>query len=1177
MLDSTTSDEVGVISVDLATDSDTSTLSLLASDDDDAQHHPDEMQDHDGATLGAHHTGTVNHQGSSTSDILADTVQDADSGSGSGGGTHLAPVQQLGASDYNDTHFPHPDAVYRRSDANTAAVALAPPHDRMCSTNNCRRFSRFTFTDFEWPACCTLCYSQGSSSHSSTCDASQGTCTTRGCQRRLNSDPLVGWHPVGERFCCVGCIDTAGTRHSATCDATLRSQNDIEPSASHANAPSRPAATLALTLMLSPLPLVPRILVVMLTTFATLTHGAPGTPALAGSGVFGVLLVPPTRCSFVLVLATSTFLSLSNADEQRLPQLPCVTIHVYDPADHFHTVYTVNQASSGHASDPSHLVYGDSDSEAALFRSVYGAANHHEPDSETPHGPHAAQQGPGSPSTLDHPSTQLGDTLTHAVMPTSVDTPAYTSFLHGLLAQMQDETDSESDGSLVPDNWSSDDATPEPHQFPTFHDPGTAHSDQLDEEASDCEGACGSDDSDLRSETDGCADTSDDGNPRINYPTCANYNCNRPSNRPDAPGALCCPRCQPVPHSMHTTSCNRAWIEEMLLDLRHTAPSSRAEPVVARTPMERSLTWATTVALSLALSPLPLSYTIPAIVLAYLTPIVLAAPARLPTPPGFDVDADSGHGSGGGAQSDSRRDRHGTRTTTSATITTDATVAPQSTDNELPAVITLTDILTAGSDGFLTPYDGAQIPCEMPDCPYVASIIAGDFMALCCYDCALYHAHSCSRTPFPLGASAPGGAVSTSIAVPGGYHGGGDNVVAAAAAVGMTSGTLTDIQPPNPCGLLTAAQLAGMARQPGQSASNADVCDIAAAIAASLADLRTATPVATPVLTAPLGVSSSATTAAPAIWDDFSGANVPGPASTHIASLRTLSSARAGQSDLATAHVASLTSLTHADRSDALHLHRISSDAALLATSAEVVVTIYGFIAQATDSLQHLQQQYDDQCTPDSAAALDVARIALTHGLAALHGVLPLSVLLPYGDRYGTPYFTRRDLLLDDPSEQHTLSQRTSSSRRTGPTPMLLLFALVASTIFIAQLSVSATIHTTQPSALAPHGSAASAPSGPTALSPHASAASAPAGPTVLPEGSGIPIQADETRAGVADLSVTARTTGIVRSDTLATNARTRGTGPVPSRRGDEHAMREALHQRRIPFRRSPAQSRRRR
>ena len=122
---------------------------------------------------------------------------------------------------------------------------------------------------------------------------------------------------------------------------------------------------------------------------------------------------------------------------------------------------------------------------------------------------------------------------------------------------------------------------------------------------------------------------------------------------------------------------------------------------------------------------------------------------------------------------------------------------------------------------------------------------------------------------------------------------------------------------------------------------------------------------------------------------------------------------------------------------------------------------------------------------------------------------------------------------------------------------MLLLFALVASTGFIAQLSVSATTHTTQP----------------TAFAPHASAASAPVGPAVLPEGSGIPIQADETRAGVADLSVTARTTGVVRSDTLATNARTHSTGPVPSRRGDEHAMREVLHQRRIPFRRSPAQT----
>ena len=674
-----------------------------------------------------------------------------------------------------------------------------------------------------------------------------------------------------------------------------------------------------------------------------------------------------------------------------------------------------------------------------------------------PHNPYVSQQGCEPPSTQDGLTTQLGD---HTATSPSADTPAYTSFLHGLLTQIRDGTDSESDGSLVPDGQSLDDAEPDPGPISTPDDG----------EASACGDAC-DDDSDLHNEADSCADTSDDGNPLIDYPTCANYNCNRPSNRPDVPGALCCSRCQPIPHSMHTTSCNRAWIEEMLLDLEHTAARSRAEPVIARTTVTRSLAWTATIALSLALSPLPLSCNVLAVVLAHLTPLVHAAPARPPTPPAFDIDADSGQGSGGGTRSDSRHDHHGAHATPSATVTTTTTIAPQSTDDELPAVVTLTDVLTAGSDGFLTPYDGAQAPCEMPGCPYVASIIAGDFVALCCYDCA-YHAHSCSRTPFPPGASAPGDAASTNIDVPGDYDGGGDSVIAAAAEPGITFGTLPDIQPPNPCGLLTAAQLAGMARQPGQSASNADVCDIAAAIAASLADLRADTPIATPVSTAPLGVSSSATTAAPAIWDDFSGADVPRPASTHVESLRTLSSTRAGQSDLATAHVASLTSLTHADRSDALHLHRILSDAALLATSADVVVTLYGFIAQATDSLQHLQQQYDEQCTPDSAAALDVARIALTHGLAALHGVLPLSVLLPYGDRYGTPYFTRRDLLLDDLSAQHTLSQRTGSSRRTRPTPMLLLFALVASTIFIAQLSVSATVHTAQPSDLAPHGSA---------------------------------------------------------------------------------------------------------
>ena len=58
----------------------------------------------------------------------------------------------------------------------------------------------------------------------------------------------------------------------------------------------------------------------------------------------------------------------------------------------------------------------------------------------------------------------------------------------------------------------------------------------------------------------------------------------------------------------------------------------------------------------------------------------------------------------------------------------------------------------------------------------------------------------------------------------------------------MASDAPPDGQPPYPGGLLTAAQLAGMARHPGQSASNTDVCGIAAAIAASLADLQTADP-----------------------------------------------------------------------------------------------------------------------------------------------------------------------------------------------------------------------------------------------------------------------------------------------------------------------------------------------
>ena len=57
----------------------------------------------------------------------------------------------------------------------------------------------------------------------------------------------------------------------------------------------------------------------------------------------------------------------------------------------------------------------------------------------------------------------------------------------------------------------------------------------------------------------------------------------------------------------------------------------------------------------------------------------------------------------------------------------------------------------------------------------------------------------------------------------------------------------------------------------------------------------------------------------------------------------------------------------------------------------------------------------------------------------------------------------------------------------------------------------------------------------------------------------------------MADLA--SRTAGFIRSDALVTNARTRGTGPVPSRRGSEHAMRDTPHQHRIPSRCSPAQS----
>ena len=50
-----------------------------------------------------------------------------------------------------------------------------------------------------------------------------------------------------------------------------------------------------------------------------------------------------------------------------------------------------------------------------------------------------------------------------------------------------------------------------------------------------------------------------------------------------------------------------------------------------------------------------------------------------------------------------------------------------------------------------------------------------------------------------------------------------------------------------------------------------------------------------------------------------------------------------------------------------------------------------------------------------------------------------LEVLFPYGDQHGTPYFTHDDLLIDDP------------------------------TVFITQLSVSATVHAEPSSTATPH------------------------------------------------------------------------------------------------------------
>ena len=108
-------------------------------------------------------------------------------------------------------------------------------------------------------------------------------------------------------------------------------------------------AALALTLMLSPLPLIPRVLAVVLATLTTLlTHGTPNRFPLSNTAISGA---PPTQCGLVLALAASVLLAPSRADEQRQPRLSCATIHVYDPADQFHTAYTANLAHPGFESD----------------------------------------------------------------------------------------------------------------------------------------------------------------------------------------------------------------------------------------------------------------------------------------------------------------------------------------------------------------------------------------------------------------------------------------------------------------------------------------------------------------------------------------------------------------------------------------------------------------------------------------------------------------------------------------------------------------------------------------------------------------------------------------------------------------------------------------------------------
>ena len=140
-----------------------------------------------------HHEGSDSHAGTAHDQQGADTGsghgggepdvhigatherQYADSESGHGGDTYPASMLQPAPQSCNGTRLPGsflpPDSTYRQSDANSAAI-LAEPDGRLCSTDNCKRFSRFSSTDFEWPACCTPCYSHDPSSHSRTCDAS---------------------------------------------------------------------------------------------------------------------------------------------------------------------------------------------------------------------------------------------------------------------------------------------------------------------------------------------------------------------------------------------------------------------------------------------------------------------------------------------------------------------------------------------------------------------------------------------------------------------------------------------------------------------------------------------------------------------------------------------------------------------------------------------------------------------------------------------------------------------------------------------------------------------------------------------------------------------------------------------------------------------------------------------